>query len=169
MAEAKPLQHLAHAALVKLDAEARCDYLAQIDAAPAHKTVGGDIGTAFHDLGKLGLLFLRQPARWSGSLAVDKSFAAKLIVAVHPITQRLAIHPARAGCLGARAALHYKCQRQQPASLIGIACLRSLPTQIRRPMLRAQYLNRHADPLRESHRKANHTPARHGIPRSQKQ
>lgn len=95
MAEAQPIQHFAHTALVKGDAEARCDHVAQIDAAPAHNAVGGDIGAPFHNLGKLGLLFLCQSWRRAAGLAVDKPFDAELIVTMHPVAQRLAVHPAR--------------------------------------------------------------------------
>lgn len=72
VAEAEPVQHLADRALVQRNAEPRRDHVAKIDTAPAHDTVIGDIGTALHDLSKLGLLLRRQPRGGSRSLAVDK-------------------------------------------------------------------------------------------------
>ncbi len=76
MTEAKPVQHLAHGALVKRNAKARGDHVAKIDAAPAHDTVVRKIGTLLHNLGKFSLLLLRQPGRWAWSLAVDKTIDA---------------------------------------------------------------------------------------------
>src|SRR3954453_2388027 len=95
--EAPLAQPLDHGAPGDRDIEAALDFGAQIDTAPADDLVDLDVWAVEHPLTHLAHLRLGQLARRAEGLARDQAIHAKLIVAVYPVAQRLAVHTGLAG------------------------------------------------------------------------
>ncbi len=91
----QPPKQLPHAAFVQFDAKLGRDAITQIGATEPHDTVAGEIG-ALLDPGRNLALF--DPAQACGPPAsppIRKPIQTCLIVAVNPVAQRLAVHPAK--------------------------------------------------------------------------
>src|SRR6202030_3497491 len=88
------LQLLANRAFVQLYAEHLLDAPHQIGAPPPHHAVFLSIRTFLDKSGEFGFLPCGQPAGPSGCFAVFKPRQTFRIVAMHPVAQRLAVHPA---------------------------------------------------------------------------
>src|SRR5690606_37612170 len=69
--EAKLLEKRTHMALVILDPEPLLDNPLKVDPAPANHPVHVRVGTSLDDLGKFGLLLVRQPRPRTGGPVVE--------------------------------------------------------------------------------------------------
>jgi hypothetical protein len=97
---------LAHRALVNLHAKAPGDLVAQIHQAPTYHPVLLQLGSLTDPLGDRRLLLRIQFARRRASVRlVPQSFQPMLVETMHPVPQRLSVHPSGAPRLGAIAAL----------------------------------------------------------------
>src|SRR5208282_6605648 len=93
--ETQAAQQLADAALMQLDIELARDLLAQIDHSPTDNTVDPLVRTGAHPLRHRRLLLYRQLRRRTAAMrAVEQAGQAFGVVAMHPVAQRLPIHPA---------------------------------------------------------------------------
>jgi hypothetical protein len=121
---AQGLELLANCAFVQPDPEHLLDPPFEIDASPPNYAVFFRIGTFLDKSGKFGLLLCAQLARAARPPAVFKPRQTFRILAMHPIAQRLAIHPAGFGRSLAVFALKHQSDRQHPPGRLGIAGLR---------------------------------------------
>ena len=99
--EAELLQNPPQAHFRQIDAEALPHNTLQIDATPAHDSVRRRVGTGLYQLLEHFLLLLGELRRSPGRLDVDQPFRAVLVKAMHPVSQRLAVHAADPRRLGA--------------------------------------------------------------------
>jgi hypothetical protein len=106
---------------VQLYREPLLDVPLQAGAPPPHHTVFFSIRAFLNKSGKFGFLRCIQPARPSRCLAVFKPGQASRIVAMHPIPQRLAVHPAGFGRGVAILALKHQRNREHPPPCLCIA------------------------------------------------
>jgi hypothetical protein len=88
-------------ALLIVDAEALLDDALKIDAPPAHDAVDLSVWPCFDDRREFGLLSRRQTRRRPFRPMVQKPVGARFIKAVNPVAQRLLIHAADTGGVGA--------------------------------------------------------------------
>jgi len=118
--ETEPVQQFADIARVVVHAEAILDDALQIDASPARDAVNSTVRTLFDDRGQVGLLLGRQ-TRWrTRRPLVDKTFGTCRIEPVHPVAERLTIHPADPRRIGSAHPVQNRRDRQQPAALAHI-------------------------------------------------
>ena len=96
------------------------------------------------ELAQLGHLLRRQTGRTARGHAGDQSVDAPLVVAMHPVAQRLPIHPSQARRLGPGASLQDRSERQQPSGLWRVTALPCNSTQLTRRMVRSGYSHRSA-------------------------
>jgi hypothetical protein len=155
--EAEASHHLADAALVQVHVEFVNDPLTQINQPPTHDTIALRIGPAAYPLGDRRRLRRRQLAgRAAAVRPVRQAGNAFSVEAMHPVAQRLPIHPALAGGIAARMPLQNPGNRQHPPGRGRIAGSPSREPQLRRADLGAGNRNRHRSrpPQRggESHR-----------------
>ena len=118
--EAQSLEQLAYGALVILDPEPLFDDALKVDAPPAHHAIDGAIRAGFHDLGKFRLLRSRQPPGISPSAVVLQPGRAMRVEPVHPVPQRLPVHPANLRGLRPAHAVQHGRDRQQSPALVRI-------------------------------------------------
>jgi hypothetical protein len=112
--EVQPRQQLAHRAFVQLHAELPSDLVAQVDAAPANDLVLRCRPPA-HPLRHRRLLLKRQLARRPAALGcIVQTRKPALIVAMHPIAQRLPIHACSACRFAPPVAFHHQGKREHP-------------------------------------------------------
>ena len=130
--KAERLQLLADRALVHHHAEPRLDHTLQIDAAPAHDAVLLRVRALLDQFGKRRQIARAQPARRTRIVAVRQAQKPLGIVAMHPIAQRLPIHPAGLGRRLAINPLQDQRQRQHPARRTRVGRLPRRQTQFRR-------------------------------------
>jgi len=145
--ETEPLEQLADAALVVLDAEARGDHVPEVEAPPAHHFVRLRIGTGLHDLRKLGQLRGGQANFRAFVLAIDQPVRPFGVETMNPVAQRLTVHAADLRSLRPILALANRRQRQKPPALVGV--LRSLrePSQLQcRIVFPKMHRPRHGSP-----------------------
>jgi hypothetical protein len=96
-AEFQPGHDLADCSLMDLAAEFAGDLIAQINQPPAHNLVAFKLGAAPNPLCQLGFLLLRQLARRRSRIAsVPQPFQTQFVLAMHPVTQGLSVHPGAA-------------------------------------------------------------------------
>ncbi len=110
--EVQPRQKLTDRAFVHGHAELPADLVAQIHQAPAHE-LAFLRGTVLHPAGNRRLLCGRQLARWAARIGlVRQTGEPGLVVAMHPVTQRLPVHPGGLGGLRPAPALQHQRQSQ---------------------------------------------------------
>src|SRR5271166_4235546 len=85
----------------------------------------------------------RSPHRWrlSKDAAVGKAVGPVLVEADHPVSKRLAVHPANLGRLCPRGTIEHRSDRQQPTRLTDIPRPLCKPTDLARSTLRVAALN----------------------------
>ena len=98
--KAKLLEQPADMAPVIGNAEALLDDMLEVDAPPAHDTIGGGIGTDLDDSGQFGLLVRRQARGWSAIPGIFQPVRPGDIEPVHPVAQCLPVHAANPGRIG---------------------------------------------------------------------
>ena len=118
-------------ALGDIHAKPCLDLRLKIDAAPTHHAMYLDIRAVFDQPRKLGQLYRVQPRSTPRPRQVAKTGHARLIVADHPVPQRLAIHPTCPGRYPTGRSFQHESQRHQTTRLIAI-----LRTSRRRPQVR---------------------------------
>ena len=126
---------LADRTLVHHHAEPLLDPTLQIDPAPAHDAVLLRVWSLLDQFGKRRQIARAQPTRRTRIATVRQPEKPLGIVAVHPIAQRLAIHPAGLGRRLAISPLQDQSQRQHPARRTRIRRLPRCQTQLRRRQL----------------------------------
>jgi hypothetical protein len=147
--EAERLEQLADVTLVERDAETLDDDGLQVDPPPARHAVGLKIGTSLDDRRQLRHLSLAQSGLAAFAAMIVKALGAGGVKAMHPITQRLAVHPADPGRLRAVLALANRRQRQQPPALVRILRPLGQPPKIgRRIVLPKRDRTAHGTPPR---------------------
>jgi hypothetical protein len=92
--EAEAAQQIADRSLGQLDPVALLDHKRQVDPAPAHHAVDGQIGASPNQLRHLPCLLGGQTRLRSRRRAVRKPLYSLGVVTVHPIAQRLTVHAA---------------------------------------------------------------------------
>jgi len=68
----------------------------------------------------LGLLIGREPPLGARRHAIGQTGHAEIVIAMHPVAQRLSVHAAQLGCLRAGAPVQHQRKRQQVAGRVGI-------------------------------------------------
>lgn len=92
----------------------------EIDAPPTHDAVLLPVGADLDDLRQFGSLFSRQARRYAAHPVVLQAIQACRIEAVDPVAQRLAVHVADRGGLGAALAVEDGRQRKQSSAAVGV-------------------------------------------------
>ena len=82
---------------MKIDAKASLDLIAQINPAPANDLVQRRIGPSLDESGELRPLFLGKLRRTPSVGSIAQPGQTFVIIAVHPVPQRLPVHPANPG------------------------------------------------------------------------
>lgn len=111
---AQSLELFADRAFVQLYAEHFFDAPLRSGAPPTHHAVFFSIRAFLEESGEFGFLLRGQPARPARRLAVFKPRQAFRIIAMHPVAQRLAVHPAGFGRSPAVFAIKHQGDRQPP-------------------------------------------------------
>jgi len=96
---------------MQIDAKAPLDLIAQIDAPPANDLVERGVGAGLDQRRHFRALRRAQLSPGAAAMTVAQPGQTLLIVAMHPVAQRLAVHPAasrRAGSI-----LTFKNQRER--------------------------------------------------------
>jgi Ketopantoate reductase PanE/ApbA C terminal len=138
---------------VHLHREAVGDLVAQIDATPTHDTIARGIRTGQHQSLQFGHLLARQHRRPPGSRRVGKARNPRSVIAMHPVTERLTIHPAGTRSIGPGETVQHMGDRQNAARDTPVlASCRLLPKR-RRGQVQPRDLNRlpHVHPARIEH------------------
>src|SRR6185437_580323 len=138
------VQPLGHRSLVYPDREALLYLVPQVDAAPADDLVRLRVRSADHQLPELRHLRLGQPRRWARADPRRKPRYTLGVVAMHPVPQGLALHPALLRGLGPRLALQDQRKRHQPPHNRPVLVLRHQPPQIPCRMILVRDRNRPA-------------------------
>ena len=112
--ETQCCQLLADAAFVQHDAEFRLDAVLQVTATPAHHAVAHRVGTGLDPGRKRGQLFGCKPPGPMRHRPVHQPAEALGIVAMYPVPERLAVHPAGLRRRRAVNPLHHQRNRQHP-------------------------------------------------------
>src|SRR5262245_30456446 len=103
-------------------------YANQIPAAPAHNPIPRQVRPLLHDVFQCCLLLHRELAWPPRRDVIDQPFHAALVESMHPITQRLPIHPPNARRDLPAHAVPDRSQCKQATRLVGVAtCRSSLP------------------------------------------
>src|SRR6185503_12578020 len=142
-AEAEPAQDLADRALVQPDREAGLDQGLQVDPAPAHHAVPVGVRPPLHDGFQLGLLPGREPRPRPGPAPVVEAREALLVVAVHPVPERLPVHAGRPRRLLPRGPLQHQRQGEHPPRRPRVPASARLPSQLDRARLLPRDRHRH--------------------------
>jgi hypothetical protein len=108
---------------VQLDAEHLLDALLEISAAPPHHAIFFSIGAVLDESSKFGFLSRSQPAGPARCFAVFKPRQTLYVIAMHPVAQRLTVHPAGFGRSLTVHAFNHQGDRQHPPCCLGIAGL----------------------------------------------
>jgi hypothetical protein len=122
VAEAEPVQDLAHRALVIGHPEALGDEALQVDPPPAHDAMHGLIRTGLDELGQVSLLRGGQARRMALGPGVPQPIRAALVEAVDPVAQGLPVHAADPCRVRPAHPIEDGSQRQQASALVGILC-----------------------------------------------
>ena len=148
MGEAKLAQQPADGVVTDRDAEARLGDASQIGATPADDAVRLEIGPFLDQLFDLGLLLGRQLGWPPRRGVVDQRIDATGIEGMHPVAQRLAIHPAEPRRRFPAGAVANSRQRQQPARLAGILGGSRGRSQLNRSQPLLEHYRHHPSPPR---------------------
>jgi hypothetical protein len=120
--EAELFQDRSDIALVKVNTEPFLDDGLQINTPPANNAIYLMIRSSLDDGSQFGSLFARQPGLDTSGMAVQKSFGAKLIEAMDPVTQGLPVHAANTCGIGPVHAINNRRKRQQTPALVAVLC-----------------------------------------------
>src|SRR5271170_4472736 len=145
--QAELMQPFADRAFVHFDREAARHLCAQIDTPPAHNLVRHRVWSLYDQRLQLRQLLLGQHRGTTGSRARLQTIDAFVVVAMHPVTQRLPVHTAQFGRFGSRIALQNKRNGQQPSNLRAIAAFGSKSTKLVRIMLRPPHRQCSSHPI----------------------
>jgi len=145
-------------------AKALLDQVAQVDAAPAHHPMPGQVRTGLDPAFQLGLLRRREPRlRTRAARPIGQAGQPLGVVAVHPVAQGLPVHAAAGGRLRARVALQHQRDRQHPPGRLRIPRPRRLPPQVGGRQLGPRDCQRHAILPIHPPGEANHARSSRGI------
>jgi hypothetical protein len=144
-AKAKPVEDRANRTGRQPHTELRFDHPSQIDPAPTHHAMLRQVRPLAHP-GSEGVgLFGRKPGLGATATGlVIQPSQASFVVTMHPITQRLPIHPAQAGSIRPRAALEHQCQGQHTSGSIRISAAARLPAKRRCRVIQSCEFDRRA-------------------------
>ena len=132
----------------------------QIDTAPANHTVPLKVRTLLDPFHHFGLLFGRQAGqRPVAARQSEQTLRSQLVVAVHPVAQRLTVHRAGLGRSLARPAFQHQANRQHPTRRFRILRLCCQTAQLRRRHRQPCDRDCHRHPLRRV------GTAKHALPR----
>lgn len=113
--EPQPAQQAAHRALGHAHAELGLQNPGQVHPAPAHHAVLGHVRSLAHQLGQPLRLPGVQQRLATAAPAINQAVHATLVVAMHPVAQRLPVHAGRLRRSGPRLAVQDQGQRQHAA------------------------------------------------------
>lgn len=131
--EAELFQQCAHMALMIIDAEALLDDTLQVSAPPAHNAIGLKCRACLDKPFQFRLLLFGQARLPARCLVIQQPIRPHVIEPLHPVAQRLPIHPANPRSLLAVHPVPNRRQRQKSSGLIVVSgCLRKLPKLIGR-------------------------------------
>src|SRR3984893_7973409 len=128
--EAELLERAPQAHLRQIDTETLSENTLQVDAAPAYDPILLRVGAGLDELLQCIFLLVGELRRPPGRLDVDQTVRPVLVEAVRPVPQRLPVHAADPGRLGAVHPVANRRQRQQPSRLRATLHLRREPTQL---------------------------------------
>jgi hypothetical protein len=98
------MQQLADRALVQRDVEAGLDQRLEVDPPPAHHAVRLRVRAVVHDLFQLGQLLGREARPAPRPAPVVQAGEPFRVVTMHPVPQRLPVHPGHTRrCVAAQA------------------------------------------------------------------
>src|SRR6195952_4255358 len=130
--KAEATQQLADTSLVQFDIELSRDLLPKINDKPANHAVGLEGRPRSYPLGQSRFLLLRELTRRTAAVrTVGQAGHAFGIVMMHPVAQRLTVHPALPRGRVSALAIHHKRQRQHPTRGSRISSTSRLPPKIR--------------------------------------
>jgi hypothetical protein len=135
--EAEATQQIADRSFGQLDPVALLDHMRQIDPAPAHHPMLGQIRSFANQLGHLSFLLRGESRFGSGSGSIVKALQTFRIVAVHPVAKNLQVHAAGFRCLAARLAFQHQRLGQHSACRISIICTLCLAPKLCRRVVQA--------------------------------
>jgi hypothetical protein len=135
--EAERLQ-LADRAFMIGDPEALADHPLQVDPAPAHDPVYGPVRTRLDEFREFGPLLRREARLGSLGPAVQKTVRTVCVEPMHPVPQRLPVHPADPGRLRPVHPVNDSRQREQAPALVGVLRRGRQPAQLGRRIVRPQ-------------------------------
>ena len=101
MREAQLLEKRADMAFVILHPKPVLDHALKIDPAPPNDTINLRVWTGLYDGDQFGLLLLRKSWWGTGCPVVEQTFGTSLVEPMHPVPERLPVHAANEGSLGA--------------------------------------------------------------------
>ena len=139
-------QPFADRALLNRDTKAAGNFVAQIRAPPANDVVHRGVWTRQNQGVQLLHLRRRQLRCRPRRPTRHQAGYPNLIVTMHPITQRLPIHPGLSGGVLAAAALKHHRNRQKPPALRRIPALDRQVAQLGRAVLHPSDCNRDTKP-----------------------
>ena len=151
-------------ALRKRHLEAVRDHPREVGEAPAHHPVHRDVRPGLDDLHQRRDLPRREPRRPPRPRPVHQPGDPLGVVAMHPVPQRLPVHPAAPRCRRPVRSLHHQRDRQHPPRLSRARRPTRQTPQLRGRRLLPIDLDCHARSL-DASTKGNHIQQTMGIPR----
>jgi hypothetical protein len=136
--EAESLEELAHRALVVGDAEALQDDALQVDPPPAREAVHGPVRPSLDELRDLGTLLLREARLSAFGPGVHEPLGAVRVEPMHPVAQRLPVHPANPGRIRPVHAVQDRSQREKPTALVRVLRRGGKPPEFGRRIVPSQ-------------------------------
>lgn len=117
------VQPLAHRAQVHVHRKAAPDLSLQVSQSPSHDVMALRSGALNDQCFQFRLLCIRQKGLAAGATARLQSICPAVVIAMHPIAQRLSVHPRLLRRLGSRVPIQHKGDRQQAPNLRSVATL----------------------------------------------
>jgi hypothetical protein len=112
MRKAELFEDAANRHFVQIDSKALLDDVLEINTSPTHDAVLGGVRFRFHNLLQLLFLFERELGFRARSFAADEPLGTLLVEAVHPVSQRLALHRSDLGGSLTAHPLEHRSKRQ---------------------------------------------------------
>jgi len=144
------IQQLADRPLVQRHVELTQDAIPQVDTPPTHHAVLRQIGTSLDPSDQLLLLCFPQRRVPPRSLPIAQPVNTAVVVAVHPVPQRLAVHTCCSCGFFTRGAVQHEGNRQRSAHRARILHPSRTHTQFRCRHIRPSDRHRHHCQPRES-------------------
>jgi hypothetical protein len=129
MGKAEFSQIVGDDALGTRNPKALADYSNQINAPPSYNTMDLPVWAEFDNLRQFQHLLIAQQTPSSGTLPVGQTIRAIFVEAMHPIPQRLTVHPPNPRRLCPVHTVVNSGQRKQPAYLAVVTTSTRKPTQ----------------------------------------